>query len=75
MKLPQPTFQKDSYILTFLSFFLNLSNVNLTLNPTTKQERLQEEADERVGLLKARVEALKRAREAKRASKSTNNKS
>ncbi|PAV16607.1 coiled-coil domain-containing 16 [Pyrrhoderma noxium] len=47
----------------------------LIMDRLIEEERLQEEADERVGLLKARVEALKRAREAKRASKSSSNKS
>lgn len=41
----------------------------LIMDRLIEEERLQEEADERVGLLKARVEALKKAREAKRAAK------
>ena len=43
----------------------------LIMDRLIEEERVQEEADERVGLLKARVEALKRAREAKRMKKNT----
>ncbi|KAH8117732.1 hypothetical protein DFH11DRAFT_1686917 [Phellopilus nigrolimitatus] len=43
----------------------------LIMDRLVEEERVQEEADERVGLLKARVEALKKAREAKRAGRKT----
>ncbi|KAI5121240.1 hypothetical protein M0805_007247 [Coniferiporia weirii] len=38
----------------------------LIMDRLVEEERAQEEADERVGMLKARIETLKRAREAKR---------
>ncbi|EJD06487.1 uncharacterized protein FOMMEDRAFT_131423 [Fomitiporia mediterranea MF3/22] len=41
----------------------------LIMDRLIEEERVQEEADERVGLLRARVEALKKAREAKRKAK------
>ena len=41
----------------------------LIMDRLIEEERAQEEADERVGLLKAKVEAMKRMREAKKAGK------
>ncbi|THH04228.1 hypothetical protein EW145_g5677 [Phellinidium pouzarii] len=46
----------------------------LIMDRMVEEERAQEEADERVGMLKARVEALKRAREVKKAGKGAKDK-
>lgn len=43
----------------------------LIMDRLLEEERAQEEADSRVGLLKSKLEALKKAREAKRATKGT----